>query len=66
MLPPLPDFSLSTEQEFALHKYHQLAQSMPHGELEDILIKMVYTKMSQENLIKGLLQRQVRGTLVFR
>ena len=56
MLPKLPDFSLSLEQQFDLHKYKQLVKYIPRPELEDLFIQIVRLKMAQENLTKGVIK----------
>ena len=57
MLPKLPDFSLSLEQQFDLRKYQQLAKNLPRPELENLLIQAIRLKMSQENLSKGVIKQ---------
>ena len=57
MLPKLPDFSLSLEQQFDLHKYEQLAKDIPRHELENILIQVIRLNMFQENLAKGVIEQ---------
>ncbi|NER21398.1 MAG: photosystem I reaction center subunit XII [Symploca sp. SIO1B1] len=57
MLPNLPDFSLSIEQEFDLRKYQELAKNIPRQELEQLLIDAIRLKMAQENLTKGMIQQ---------
>ncbi len=57
MLPQLPDFSLSLEQQFDLHKYKQLVQDIPRPELENLFIQIVRLKMAQENLAKGVIKQ---------
>jgi hypothetical protein len=57
MLPQLPDFSLSLEQQFELHKYQQLAKNIPRHELENLLIQVIQLKMTQENLAKGVIKQ---------
>jgi hypothetical protein len=56
MLPNLPDFSLSLEQQFDLRKYQQLAKNVPRQELENLLIEAIRLKMAQENLTKGMIR----------
>ncbi len=56
MLPKLPDFSLSLEQDFDLHKYKQLVKDIPRQELEKLLIEAIRLKMAQENLTKGVIK----------
>ena len=56
MLPQLPDFSLSLEQQFDLRKYQQLVKDLPRPELENLLIQAIRLKMSQENLSKGVIK----------
>ena len=56
MLPKLPDFSLSMEQQFDLRKYQQLVQDIPRHELEKLFIQVVRLKMAQENLAKGVIK----------
>ena len=56
MLPQLPDFSLSIEQQFDLHKYQQLVKDIPRPELENLLIQVIRLKMVQENLSKGVIK----------
>ncbi len=56
MLPQLPDFSLTLEQQFDLHKYQQLVKEIPRPELEDLLIKVIRLKMVQDNLSKGVIK----------
>ena len=57
MLPNLPDFSLSIEQEFDLRKYQELAKNIPRQELEKLLIDAIRLKMAQENLTKGMMRQ---------
>ncbi len=57
MLPQLPDFSLSLEQQFELHKYQQLAKNIPRHELEKLLIQVIQLEMTQENLAKGVIKQ---------
>ena len=57
MLPNLPDFSLSMEQEFDLRKYQELAKNVPRQELEKLLIDAIRLKMAQENLTKGMMRQ---------
>lgn len=57
MLPNLPDFSLSIEQQFDLRKYQQLAKNIPRQELENLLIEVIRLKMAQENLTKGMIRQ---------
>ncbi len=57
MLPNLPDFSLSIEQQFDLRKYQELAKNIPRQELEKLLIDAIRLKMAQENLTKGVIQQ---------
>ncbi|NEP14230.1 MAG: photosystem I reaction center subunit XII [Symploca sp. SIO2C1] len=57
MLPNLPDFSLSIEQQFDLRKYQELAKNIPRQELEKLLIDAIRLKMAQENLTKGVIQK---------
>ncbi|NES24211.1 MAG: photosystem I reaction center subunit XII [Symploca sp. SIO3E6] len=57
MLPNLPDFSLSMEQEFDLRKYQELAKNIPRQELEKLLIDAIRLKMAQENITKGMIQK---------
>ena len=56
MLPSLPDFSLSLEQQFDLHKYQQLIKDIPRPELEKLFIQIIRLKMAQENLAKGVIK----------
>ncbi|MDJ0570287.1 MAG: NblA/ycf18 family protein [Pleurocapsa sp. MO_192.B19] len=56
MLPKLPDFSLSLEQQFDLHKYQQLVKDIPRPELENLFIQVIRLKMAQENLAKGVIK----------
>ena len=56
MLPQLPDFSLSLEQKFDLHKYKQLVKDIPRPELENLFIQVIRLKMAQENLAKGVIK----------
>ncbi|MGK7875175.1 MAG: phycobilisome degradation protein NblA [Xenococcaceae cyanobacterium] len=56
MLPKLPDFSLSLEQQFDLRKYQQLVKNIPRHELENLLIQAIRLKMAQENLAKGVIK----------
>lgn len=56
MLPKLPDFSLSVEQQFELQKYQQLTKDVSRDELENLLIQVIRLKMFQENLTKGLIK----------
>ncbi len=56
MLPKLPDFSLSLEQQFDLHKYKQLVKDIPRPELENLFIQVIRLKMAQENLAKGVIK----------
>ena len=57
MLPKLPDFSLSIEQQFDLHKYEQLIKNIPRHELENLFIQVIRLKMAQENLAKGVIKQ---------
>ncbi len=57
MLPKLPDFSLSLEQQFDLHKYEQLVKDIPRHELEKLFIQITRLKMAQENLAKGVIKQ---------
>ena len=57
MLPNLPDFSLSIEQQFDLRKYQELAKNIPRQELEKLLIDAIRLKMAQENLTKGVIRQ---------
>ena len=57
MLPELPDFSLSLEQQFDLHKYQQLVKDIPRLELENLFIEIIRLKMAQENLAKGVIEQ---------
>ena len=56
MLPQLPDFSLSLEQQFDLHKYKQLVKDIPRPELENLFIQVIRLKMAQENLAKSVIK----------
>ena len=56
MLPKLPDFSLSLEQQFDLHMYQQLVKELPRHELESLFIEIIRLKMAQENLAKGVIK----------
>ncbi len=56
MLPALPDFSLTLEQQFDLQKYQQLARDISRDELEKLFIQVIRLKMAQENLSKGLIK----------
>ena len=56
MLPKLPDFSLSLEQQFDLRKYQQLVKGIPRPELEKLFIQIIRLKMAQENLAKGVIK----------
>ena len=57
MLPKLPDFSLSLEQQFDLHKYQQIVKDIPRPELENLFIQIIRLKMAQENLAKGVIKQ---------
>ncbi len=57
MLPKLPNFSLSLEQQFDLRKYQQLVKDIPRHELEKLLIQAIRLKMAQENLAKGVIKQ---------
>ncbi|NEP56869.1 MAG: photosystem I reaction center subunit XII [Symploca sp. SIO2G7] len=57
MLPNLPDFSLTLEQEFDLRKYQELAKNIPRQELEKLLIDAIRLKMAQENITKGMIRQ---------
>ena len=57
MLPKLPDFSLSLEQQFDLQKYQQLVKDIPRPELENLFIQIIRLKMAQENLAKGVIKQ---------
>ncbi len=56
MLPKLPDFSLTLEQEFDLKKLQHLAQEVSKKDLEALFIQVVRLKMAQENIAKGLMK----------
>lgn len=57
MIPRLPDFSLSVEQEFELQKYQRLAKEVPREDLEKLLVQAIRLKMAQENLVKGMIKQ---------
>jgi len=57
MLPNLPDFSLSLEQQFDLRKYQEQAKNIPRQELEKLLIEAIRLKMAQENLTRGMIRQ---------
>ena len=56
MLPQLPDFTLTIEQQFDLKKYQQIVKEIPRHELEKIFIQVIRLKMAQENLAKGVIK----------
>lgn len=57
MLPPLPDFSLSVEQQFDLQKYRQQVRDISREDLEDLFIEVVRQKMAHENIFKGMIRK---------
>jgi hypothetical protein len=57
MLPQLPDFSLSFEQQFELQKVRSQVQQVGREDLEDLLIEVMKQKMSHENLVRGLIRQ---------
>ncbi len=56
MIPKLPDFSLSYEQQFDLRKYKDIVSELPRLELENLLIQAIRLKMAYENLAKGVIE----------
>lgn len=56
MLPKLPDFSLSYEQQFSLQKYKQLIKDIPRADLEELMIQVLRLQMTHENIVKGVIR----------
>ena len=56
MLPKIPDFSLSYEQQFNLQKYKQLIKDIPRPDLEELMIQVLRLQMAHENLAKGVIK----------
>lgn len=56
MLPKLPDFSLSYEQQFALQKYKHQITDIPRADLESLVLKALQLQMAHENIAKGLIK----------
>ncbi|MDJ0705150.1 MAG: hypothetical protein QNJ46_17850 [Leptolyngbyaceae cyanobacterium MO_188.B28] len=59
MLPELPDFSLSYEQQFDLQKYKQLIKDISRPDLEELMIQVMRLQMAHENLAKGMIKNCV-------
>lgn len=57
MLPPLPDFSLSFEQQFEIEKVRSQVKQANREELEDLLIEVMKQKMSHENLVRSFIRQ---------
>ncbi|NET32742.1 MAG: photosystem I reaction center subunit XII [Cyanothece sp. SIO1E1] len=57
MLPELPDFALSLEQEFSLQKYQQSVTDLTRADLEALLIQVIRLQMAHENIAKGLIKQ---------
>lgn len=48
--------TLSTEQQFELHKYTLQAKQASREVLEELFVEILRQKMVQENLFRGLLK----------
>ena len=55
MIPPIPEFKLTLEQQFKLRQYENIIETQfTEAQAKELLLQMLRTDMLKQNLIKNM------------